>query len=72
MRSWQQLKLADQMSLLGFIGRLVDGLFEPVLHPRLHLTSSSLRKGRHQQLVHVGIMSQQMIEDPFNQDRGLT
>ena len=47
MRGWQQLKLADQMSLLGSIGRLVDGLFEPVLHPRLHLASSGLREGRH-------------------------
>ena len=72
MRSWQQLKLADQMSLLSSIGRLVDGLFEPVLHPRLHLASSRLREGRHQQLVHIGIMGQQMIENPFNQNCRLT
>ena len=48
MRGWQQLKLTDQVGLLGPIGRLVDSLFEPILHPRLHLTSSRLRKGRHQ------------------------
>ena len=72
MRGWQQLKLTDQMGLLGPVGRLVDGLFEPVLHPRLHLSSSSLREGRHQQLVHIGIMGQQMIENPFNQNCRLT